>query len=153
MLETLGYHQVSGGATGVETAADVESSSVELQITLIEPDVGPLTEHSPGPGPGEALLLVLHHVDGGGGQEVGQEEPEVTPAGAEVDHEMSRPGQPSDGPRQAGELGTLPLQPGLGQVPSLGVDGGGEVGPVQGRHTAQLLLLQALNPTVSPPVQ
>ena len=71
VFEALGYHQVSGGSASVEAAAEVEAAAVELEVALIEPDIVQVALYPPHPGPGQALLLVLHHVDGGGWQEVG----------------------------------------------------------------------------------
>ena len=93
MLDTLRDNQVSGRPTGVETAAYTEAANVELQIALVEPDVVQHHVEAADPGPGEALLLVLDHVDPGGGGQVGGQEAEVTSPGTKVNNEVTWLGQ------------------------------------------------------------
>ena len=82
----LGWRE-GGGVT------DVKSAAVELQVGLIEPDIAEAHLLAPHPGPGQALLLVLHQVDGGCWEEVSQQEPQMPPARAEVHNETARPGE------------------------------------------------------------
>ena len=139
--------------TRVTTLTNVERSAVELEVTLVEPHIAEVHLLAPGPGPRQALLLVLHHVESDGGQEVGQQEPQVAAAGAEVHHEVPRAGQLGEGDGQAGELPALPLQSVLGQRPGLGVDTGGQRGPVETGAVSQLHLLAAGETALIPPGQ
>ena len=73
--------------------------------------------------------------------------------GAEVNNEVVRTGQLADGTGQTGELSTLPLQPGVRQLPGLGVDTAGQRAPVQAGAVSQLHLLGTGDAALSPPGQ
>ena len=106
---TLTQYVVSEQWWNVQTY--VELAHVELEVALVEPNVVQAHVEAPGPGPGEALLLVLHHVDPGPGEQVGHQQAQVTATGAEVNDSV--PGLSELGKRrpQGGQLATLPLQP------------------------------------------
>ena len=82
---------------------------------------------------------------------MGQQEPQVAAAGAEVHHDVARPGQLGERDGQAGELPALPLQSVLGQRAGLRVDTGGQRGPVQAGAVSQLHLLAAGQTALLPP--
>ena len=116
LRHALGHHQVRGRPARVQTRADVEGADIELEVTLIEPHVVQPHVEAPGPRPRQTLLLVLDHVDPGGGGEVRRQEAEVAAAGAEVHDGAAWGGEVDEGPGQAGQLPALPLQSVRGQA-------------------------------------
>ena len=82
---------------------------------------------------------------------MGQQQPEVTAARAEVHHEVARPGQLGERDGQTGELPALPLQSLRRQRASLGVDTAGQRGPVQGGAGRQQHLLAGGQAALLPP--